>query len=309
MKYLVTGGAGFIGSHIAEALVRRGAAVRIFDNLSAGEEENIESFRRKVEFARGDLRDKSEVRSAVKGVDIVFHEAAVRSVPRSIDNPLASNDTNITGTLKLLMACREARVKRVIYASSSSVYGDNRTYPQAETLRPSPVSPYAVSKLTAEYYMVMFTKTFGVDTVSLRYFNVFGPRQSLESRYATVVPQFMSAALKKQPLAIHSDGRQSRDFTYIDTVVQANLLASKAGARTSGEVFNIACGCSYSILELAAEIQKAAGYPLKKVFYPLRAGDVRKTVADISKAKKILKFRPSVGFAEGVRRTWEWWAR
>src|SRR5437879_5115253 len=224
MKCLVTGGAGFIGSHIVDALLRRGDAVRVLDNMSTGQSDVIKNLTGKIEFIQGDLRVKSDLERAVTGVEVIFHEAALRSVPRSIDDPSATNEVNIDGTLTLLLAARQAGVKRVVYASSSSAYGDQKTFPQTETMRCSPLSPYAVSKLAGELYSIVFSRTFGLETVSLRYFNVFGPRQHPESQYAAVIPKFMLCAKRGEPLEVHSDGKQSRDFTYVENVVQANLL-------------------------------------------------------------------------------------
>lgn len=308
MKCLVTGGAGFIGSHIAEALVKRGHRVRVFDNLSTGLRENLRAVWPHIEFMEGDLRESKDIQRSVTDIDWVFHEAALRSVPRSIQDPYASHEVNATGTLQLLMACREAKVKRVIYASSSSVYGDNRRYPQTETLRTSPLSPYAVSKLAGEYYGTVFGKTFGLETIALRYFNVFGPRQHPESQYAAVIPKFMLAALSGKPLEVHGDGRQSRDFTYIDNVVLGNLLAAQT-PDVSGEVMNVACGQNYSLLKMIRELEKMVGHPLSRRNLAARPGDVRKTWADIRKAKRLLHFKPPVGFEEGLRRTWEWFKR
>jgi nucleoside-diphosphate-sugar epimerase len=305
MKCLVTGGAGFIGSHIAEALAKRGDSVRVFDNLSGGAKENLASVWGQIEFMQGDLREPADVRRAVAGVEYIFHLGALRSVERSIHNPLDSNNTNVQGTLNLLIAARDQKVKRLVQASSSSVYGDNRVYPQAETLRPSPLSPYAVSKLTAEMYGIVFAKTFGLETVALRYFNVFGARQHPESQYAAVIPKFMDSALQNKPLEVHWDGKQSRDFTYIDNVVQANLLAATV-AGVSGEAFNIACGENYSLLQIIKELEKLVGHTLPRKHFPQRSGDVRRTWADIKKAKRHLRFLPRVGLQEGLRRTWEW---
>jgi nucleoside-diphosphate-sugar epimerase len=275
------------------------------DNLSTGKRENLSAVRDGIDFLEGDLRDPQIVRQAVQGIDCVFHQAALRSVPRSLDDPASTNEVNITGTLKLLLACRDGGVKRLVYASSSSIYGDNRHYPQAETLRPSPLSPYAVSKLAAEHYSLIFTKTFGLETVSLRYFNVFGPRQDPKSQYAAVIPSFMQAARNGQALEVHGDGRQSRDFTYIDNVVEANLLAA-ATSGIAGECFNIAGGKSISLLELIGELERLTGRPLERRHTAPRAGDVRKTWADIRKAKKSLRYKPQVDFREGLRRTWDW---
>jgi len=305
MKYLVTGGAGFIGSNIAEALVKRGDSVRVFDNLSTGNKANLAAIWNRIEFVKGDLRKPADVAKAMRGIHIVFHEAALRSVPRSVDDPSSTNDVNITGTLNLLNAARKAKVKRLVYASSSSLYGDNRVYPQVETMRASPLSPYAVAKVTGEYYCVVFAKTFGLETVSLRYFNVFGPRQHPESQYAAVIPKFMESAKAGEPLDVHWDGKQSRDFTYIDNVVEANLLAAKKPG-IGGEFFNIACGTSHSLLDIVQELEHLSGRKLVRRHHPMRAGDVRKTWADISKARRLMGYKPTIGLEEGLRRTWAW---
>jgi UDP-glucose 4-epimerase len=304
----VTGGAGFIGSHIVEALLGRGDAVRVLDNMSTGKEENLRLFGKRIQFVKGDLREKKDLARAVSGVDVIFHQAALRSVPRSIDDPGATNDVNITGTLNLLMAARHAKVRRVVYASSSSAYGDQKTFPQVETMRPSPLSPYAVAKLTGELYSVMFSRTFGLETVSLRYFNVFGPRQHPESQYAAVIPKFILSARTGVPLEVHSDGKQSRDFTYIANVVHANLLAAEK-PRAAGEFFNIANGKNYSLLDVVAVIEKLAGRKLERHHSPARSGDVRKTWANIGKARKLLGYKPQVGLEVGLKRTWEWFIK
>ena len=300
--HLVTGGAGFIGSHVAEALVRRGAKVRIFDDFSSGKWENLDGFADRVEVLEGDLRDMAAVERAVRGVVGVYHQAALRSVPRSVDNPLATNDVNITGTLQLLLACREAGVKRVVAASSSSVYGANEELPKRENQPLLPVSPYAASKLAGEHYCRIFTRLYGLETVSLRYFNVFGPRQDPASQYAAVVPLFIQAALDGVPLTVHGDGLQSRDFTYIDNVVQANLLAMDAPG-ASGEALNIACGARYTLMDIVHVIERELGCAVTCNHMPPRAGDVRHTLADVSKAERLIGFRPSVGFEEGMART------
>jgi UDP-N-acetylglucosamine/UDP-N-acetyl-alpha-D-glucosaminouronate 4-epimerase len=303
--YLVTGGAGFIGSHVAEALVKAGERVRILDNFSTGSLQNLEGFRAGVEVVEGDLRDYQMVCRAMQGVAYVTHQAALRSVERSVDDPLSSDEVNVHGTLHVLMAAREAKsVKRVVYASSSSAYGDNEALPKREDLTPAPVSPYAVSKLAAEYYCRVFTKLYGLETVSLRYFNVFGPRQSPESRYAAVVPLFMRAALRGEPLEVHGDGEQSRDFTYIDNVVQANLLSCTTPG-VGGEVFNVACGERHSLLEIAALIGKFVGHELPRRHVASRRGDVRHTLASIEQIQKRLGYRPEVGFEDGLRRTFD----
>jgi UDP-N-acetylglucosamine/UDP-N-acetyl-alpha-D-glucosaminouronate 4-epimerase len=303
-RYLVTGGAGFIGSNIAEALVQRGDRVRILDDFSTGRRENVQALGA-VEVVEGDLRDAVTVRRAVEGVDGVFHEAALRSVPRSVDDPLSSNQVNVTGTLVLLLACRDAGVRRVVYASSSSVYGDDPALPKIETLPTRPISPYAVSKLAAEHYCQTFARLYGLETASLRYFNVFGPRQNPESKYSAVIPRFLAQALAGEPLEVHGDGEQSRDFTYIDNVVAGNLLAMDVPA-AAGEVFNIACGTRHSLLAIADAIADFLGRKLPRTHVAPRAGDVRHTLADIGKAERLLGYRPLVDFATGMRRTCEY---
>jgi UDP-glucose 4-epimerase len=300
--YLVTGGAGFIGSHVAEALVRRGEKVRIFDDFSSGKRENLAGFAAGIEIVEGDLRDMAAVQRAVRGVTGVFHQAALRSVPRSVDNPTATNDVNVTGTLQLLVASRDAEVKRVVSASSSSVYGANEELPKREDQPLLPVSPYAASKLAGEHYCRIFTHLYGLETVSLRYFNVFGPRQDPASQYAAVVPLFIQAALDGVPLTVHGDGLQSRDFTYIDNVVQANLRAMEAPA-AAGEALNIACGARYTLMDIVAAIERALGRTVTCNHTPSRAGDVRHTLADIGKAERLIGFAPTVDFAEGMTRT------
>jgi nucleoside-diphosphate-sugar epimerase len=302
--YLVTGGAGFIGSNVAEALQRRGDRVRVFDNFSTGRHENLAGLDG-IEVVEGDLRRPDEVRRAVEGAEGVFHQAALRSVPRSVDDPVSTNDVNVGGTLTLLMACREAGVRRVVYASSSSAYGDDPALPKVETLPANPISPYAVSKLAAEHYCRTFARLYGLETVSLRYFNVFGPRQNPESKYSAVIPRFLQLALQDQPLEIHGDGEQSRDFTYIDNVVQGNLRSMDA-PDVSGEVFNIACGTRHSLLTIAQAIGAFLGRELRREHTPPRPGDVRHTLADISKAERLLDYRPQVDFADGIRRTCEY---
>jgi len=305
---LVTGGAGFIGSHIAEKLVEIGAKVKVLDNFFAGKLENLEGFRDKVELIEGDITDLSLVYKAMEGIDYVSHQAALRSAPKSVNLPLSYTRVNVEGTLNILIAAKERGVKRVVYASSSSVYGDNLQLPQKEEDFPSPLTPYATSKLAGEFYCKMFTKTYGLPTVSLRYFNVFGPRQSLESQYAVVIPKFIKCILDEEPPPIHGDGKQSRDFTYIDNVVYANLLAlTKEGV--DGEIFNTGEGKTISILELVDYLSRIAGKEIKPVFTPPRPGDPPYTMADIEKVSSLLGYKPLVSFEEGLKRTFIWFKR
>ena len=305
MKVLVTGGAGFIGSHLVEALVRRKDQVRVLDNLSAGTLRNLGSVSGKIQFIPGDLRNPAVVRRAVKGVEVIYHQAALRSVPKSVDNPMEFHEVNTTATFRLLMLAKESGVRRVVYASSSSVYGDKTPLPQREEMIPHPQSPYAASKLAGEVYCAMFTRLYGLETVGLRYFNVFGPRQSLESKYAVVIPKFITCLLAGQPPPIHEDGKQTRDFTFVENIVQANLKAARAPG-VGGQVFNIATGCRHSVLELALLLNKIMELKIKPRFLPPRAGDVRHTWADTGKAKRLLKYRVFVPFEEGLARTVAW---
>jgi nucleoside-diphosphate-sugar epimerase len=306
--FLVTGGAGFIGSNIVEELLNRGERVRVLDNLSTGKRDNlafVERLQRPeavFEFVEGDIRHLDTCRRACHGVDNVLHQAALCSVPRSINDPSASNDVNVCGTLTVLMAAREAGVKRVVHASSSSVYGSSEVLPKTESQAPSPVSPYAVSKIAGEYYCQVFTKVFGLETVILRYFNVFGPRQDPSSQYAAVVPRFIQLALDGKPLQIHGDGLQSRDFTYISNVVDANLRAAEA-PDAIGHVINIACGQTSSVLQIADAIASTLGRKLEYHHTPARAGDVRHSLADISKAQRLLGYETHVGVLDGLRNT------
>ena len=304
-KYLVTGGAGFIGSNIVEELVKRGRDVRVLDDLSTGKEENLTPFRDRIDFRKGDVRDEDDVREALKNVDFILHQAALRSVARSVEQPVVTNDVNVNGTMNLLMLAKEAGVKRFIYASSSSVYGDCDVYPQEETLAPDPISPYAVSKLAGEYYCRMFAVTMGLETVSLRYFNVFGPRQNPESKYSAVIPAFISQLAKDRPCTIDGDGRQSRDFTFVGNVVDANIAACEA-PKVSGMVFNVACGKDYSVIDVAEAARKILGKTVEFVHGPKRPGDVQRTFADITRLKSVLKSEPRVDFPEGLKRTIEW---
>jgi nucleoside-diphosphate-sugar epimerase len=301
-KFLVTGGAGFIGSHIVDALIRNGDKVKVLDDFSSGKEANLAGALHKIELIRGDIRDKGLVKKAVSSVDYILHQAALRSVPKSMGQPHLYNDVNITGTLNILEVSRDAKVKRVIFASSSSIYGEIDKLPEKEDFYPQLISPYALTKLAGEYYCRMFSIVYGLGTVSLRYFNVFGPRQSLENEYAVVIPKFITCVLKDEPPPVHGDGRQTRDFTYVENVVQANLRALTA-ENASGGVFNIACAKAYSVLDIVTFVNKILKKSIKPAFTPKRPGDVRDTLADISKAKGILGYSPKIGFEEGLRRT------
>lgn len=303
---LVTGGAGFIGSHVAEGLLKRGYKVRIFDNLSTGKEENLRIFKGGVDFVKGDLRRQQDVNKAVKGVRYVIHLAANRAVLRSVDDPLETNDVNVTGTLRLLLAARAAKVKRLVFSSSSSIYGNTEKFPCVETDIPNPQSPYAASKIMGEYYCQQFTSLYGLSTVSLRYFNVFGPRQNPESVYSAVIPIFVDCILKRKSPEIHWDGKQSRDFSYVDNVVYGNLQAMIM-PKVDGEVFNIACHEEYSVLDIFNSLKKIMNiHDVKPAFKPKRAGDVRRTFAEISKSKRLLKFKVQTRFYAGLEKTVEW---
>ncbi len=305
---LVTGGAGFIGSHLVERLLREGARVRVLDNFSTGSRANLsfaKDFRRRLEVIDGDISRMAAVERAVRGVRYVYHQAAMRSVPRSVKDPLGANANNVTGTLNLLEAARRARVARVVYASSSSVYGDQPALPKREDQPPAPVSPYAASKTAGELYGTIWGRLYGLETVGLRYFNVFGPRQDPKSEYAAVIPRFITWGLRGKPLVVHGDGLQSRDFTYIDNVVEANLLACRA-SEVTGEVFNVGGGTRTSLLEIIALLEGALGRALTRRHTPVRAGDVRHTLADISKARRQLGYEPKVDFEDGLRRTIEY---
>ena len=302
---LVTGGAGFIGSHIVERLLKDGHRVRVFDNLSSGRRENLGFAGHAgaaLEFIEGDLRDLAAVEGAVRGADAIYHQAAMRSVPRSVDDPLGANDNNVNGTLHVLEAARRHGVRRVVYASSSSVYGDNPELPKREDQALAPISPYAVSKTTGEHYARVWAMLYGVETVGLRYFNVFGPRQDPESEYAAVLPRFILGALRGTPLDVHGDGSQSRDFTYIDNVVEANVLAGQASG-VGGEAFNVGCGERTSLLDVIGMLEGIMGHPVERRHSPARGGDVPHTMADVSKAKRLLGYTPLVEFADGFRRT------
>ena len=311
--FVVTGGAGFIGSHVVERLLRDqpGATVRVLDDFSTGSEANLPfaaAAGNRLEIVRGDIRDLDTVERVATGASVIFHQAALRSVPRSVDDPLGTNARNVTGTLHVLEAARRQRVRRVVYASSSSVYGDRPELPKREDQPPAPISPYAVSKAAGEQYARVWTQLYGVETVGLRYFNVFGPRQDPASEYAAVIPRFILWALHGTPLEVHGDGEQSRDFTYIDNVVDANLAAASAPA-AAGEAFNVGCGNRVSLLEIIGRLEKILGHPVARRHTPARAGDVPHTQADVSKAEKLMGYVPQVDFDEGFRRTVDYFRR
>ncbi len=299
---LVTGGAGFIGSHLVRALLSDGCHVRVLDNFSTGTRQNLAEVESSIDLVEGDIRDLSTCAAACNGVEVIYHMAALGSVPRSIDDPVTSNDVNVGGTLNLLLAARDAHVKRVVYSSSSSVYGDTPVLPKHESMRPSPRSPYAVTKLAAEEYCRAFTRTYGLETVILRYFNVFGPRQRPDSQYAAVIPRFLSALHEGRQPVLYGDGLQSRDFTYVDNVIHANLLAGKTRG-VAGEVFNIACGEQITVKQVLTDIAALLEREAAPSYLPSRPGDVLHSLADIDSARKWLDFSPQTCFADGLRET------
>jgi nucleoside-diphosphate-sugar epimerase len=311
--FVVTGGAGFIGSHLVERLLRDhpDARIRVLDDFSTGHLQNLEfapAVGARLEIIRGDIRDRPTVERVATGADVIFHQAAMRSVPRSVADPLGANDHNVNGTLSVLEAARRAGVPRIVYASSSSVYGDRPELPKREDQPPAPISPYAVSKAAGEQYAAVWHRLYGVETVGLRYFNVFGPRQDPASEYAAVIPRFILWALKGTPLEVHGDGTQSRDFTYIDNVVEANCLAAEA-PDAAGLAFNVGCGERVSLLEIAARLEELIGRPVARRHTPARPGDVPHTLADIARAKRLLGYTPLVPFDEGLRRTLDYFRR
>jgi UDP-glucose 4-epimerase len=300
--FLVTGGAGFIGSHIAQALVARGDRVRVLDNLCTGHRANLTHLGTRVDFVEGDVTDEAAVASAVRGVDCVFHEAALASVPRSVETPLDTNAACVTGTLTVLDQARKAGVRRLVYAASSSAYGDQPTSSKRETDLPAPISPYGAAKLAAELYCHAFTATYGFETVAIRYFNVFGPRQDPNSQYSAVIPLFITAMLAGRRPTIYGDGHQSRDFTYVANVVHGNLLAADADTKlVSGRTLNVANGRQTSLLELIAALNNLLGTNIEPVHAPARVGDVRESLADITQARARLAYEPQVDFEEGLR--------
>lgn len=305
-RYLVTGGAGFIGSHLVDAIVRRGDQARVLDNFSTGRRENLTHVMREIELIEGDIRDAAAVRAAMEGVDYVLHQAALPSVQRSVQDPLTTNEVNVTGTLNVLQAAREADVKRMVVASSSSVYGDSPTLPKHEAMPTAPRSPYAVSKLAAERYALSFNIVYDLPTVALRYFNVFGPRQDPTSQYSAVIPKFITAMLKHEAPVIYGDGTQSRDFTYVANVVSANLLACERDEAV-GQVMNVACGERYSLLDLHAELQRILGLEISPIFAEARKGDVKHSLAAIESARQYLGYQPVVTWNTGLEQTAKWY--
>ena len=306
MRYLVTGGAGFIGSHIVDELVRRGHRIVVLDNLSSGSEENLAGVRDKIELHTGNIRDLAAVQAACRGADFVIHLAARTSVPRSVEDPLDTNHKNIDGTLNVLVAARDEKVKRLVYAASSSAYGETSTLPKTEAMQPEPISPYGVTKYVGELYAQVFGRVYGLENASLRYFNVFGPRQDPTSQYSGVLSRFMLAATQGQPSVIYGDGQQSRDFTYVENIVDETLRACEASG-ASGKVFNAGTGQRITLNEVVKMLEKVTGKKTQAKYEPARSGDILHSQADISLAKKVLGYEPRVGFEEGLQRTWEWY--
>jgi nucleoside-diphosphate-sugar epimerase len=304
---LVTGGAGFIGSHIASALVKTGARVRVIDNLSTGHRENLEEIGGDVEFVEASLTDEAATRRALEDVELVFHEAAIPSVPRSVNNPRETHEACTDATFKLLLAARDRRVRRFVYAASSSAYGDQPGMPKREEMSPSPLSPYAVAKLVGEYYCQVFTRTYNLETVSLRYFNVFGPRQDPSSQYSGVISRFINALLSGEQPVIYGDGEHSRDFTYVENVIEANLRAAQS-SKAAGEVINIATGQRTTLNELLEVLKSVTGRTEVEAEYrEARLGDVRHSLADITRARELLGYEPHIGLKEGLQLTIDWW--
>lgn len=307
MRVLITGGAGFIGSHIVREALNRGYEVRVLDNLSTGHLRNLTEVQREIEFVEGDIRDYDLVAKSMKGVEIVFHQAALPSVPRSIEDPITSTSVNVLGTTTVLKAAVDSGVRRVVYAASSSAYGNAPERLKVETLPPRPLSPYAVTKLAGEYMLQAFSNCYGLETVGLRYFNVFGERQDPTSQYAGVIPKFVSRMLRNERPVINGDGTISRDFTYVRNVVEANFLAATAPNSVSGRVINIACGNKITLMQLVQELNQILKTDLQPIYGPERPGDIHNSCADISLARELIGYRPSVDFATGLRKTVEWY--
>jgi len=305
-RFLVTGGAGFIGSNICIKLIEEGCFVRVIDNLLTGKKSNLASIIDRIEFIEADMGDERVAREAMKDIDVVLHQGALPSVPKSVDNPAATHRHCLNATFTVLLAARDTGVKRFVYASSSSAYGDTPVLPKVETMRPEPLSPYAASKLGGEYYCKVFFTVFGLETISLRYFNVFGPHQDPTSQYAAAIPAFVTAILKDKPPTIYGDGEQSRDFTYVDNVVDANLLAARA-KKTNGEVINIACGKAVTVNEIIDMINNLTGKNVKPEYTDPRPGDVKHSLADITAAEKLIGYKPKVSFEQGLQSAIDWY--
>ena len=306
MRYLVTGGAGFVGSHVVDELLRRGHSVVVLDDLSTGSEENVACVRSKIDLRVGTITDLATVQSACVGVDYVVHLAARTSVPKSVKDPLETNYVNIDGTLNVLVAARDAKARRIVYAASSSAYGETPTLPKTEAMAAAPISPYGVTKFVGELYAQVFGRVYGLENASVRYFNVFGPRQDPTSQYSGVLSRFMLAVLKGEPLVIYGDGEQSRDFTYVDNVVDETLRACETSG-ASGKVFNGGTGARITLNEVAKLLEKVTGKKIQARYEPPRAGDILHSQADISLARQVLGYEPRVLFEEGLKRTWEWY--
>jgi UDP-glucose 4-epimerase len=307
MRYVVTGGAGFIGSHTVQELIRRGHSVVVFDDLSSGHAENLASIGGRVELCRGSVTDLDALRDAFRGANFVIHLAARVSVPRSVKDPIETNRVNVDGTLNVLVAARDVQATRVLLASSSAIYGESLVLPKSESMAPAPISPYGASKLTTELYAQVFTRAYGLETVSLRYFNVFGPRQDPGSPYSGVLSLFCAALRDRKSATVYGDGEQSRDFTYVDNVVQANLRACE-GPAASGLAFNVGTGNRYTLNQTLKLLEKISGRHAHTKYAEPRAGDIRDSQADIALARQKLGYEPTVGFEEGLRRTWDWFA-
>ena len=302
MRFLVTGGAGFIGSNLVEELLHKGAKVRVLDNFSTGKRENLTPFKNDIEIVEGDIRSYHLVQKATQNIEVVLHQAALPSVPRSIGDPITSDEVNVAGTLNVLEAAREAGVWKVVYASSSSVYGDNPQLPKSESMTPNPLSPYAVSKLAAENYCRVFSRIYGLKTIALRYFNVFGPRQDPNSQYSAVIPKFIQLVQNGERPIIYGDGEQSRDFTYVANVVEANLLAAISNC-DGGQAMNCACGERTSLNELVGKIGALSGKDIEPIYREPRQGDIKHSLADISLAESMLRYKPRLPFEEGIQLT------
>ena len=305
-KFLVTGGAGFIGSNICRKLISQGCFVRVIDNLLTGRKSNLADIIDKIEFIESDMGDETAIRTAMKDIDVVLHQGALPSVPKSVDDPAATHRHCVDATFTVLMAARDMGIKRLVYAASSSAYGDSPTMPKLETMLTVPLSPYAVAKLVGEYYCSVFSKVFGLETIGLRYFNVFGPYQDPKSQYAAAIPAFVTSILQDKPPTIYGDGEQSRDFTYIDNVVEANLLAARAD-HTAGEVINVACGQAITVNRIIEIINKLTGKNVKPVYADSRAGDVKHSLADISKANRFLGYTPTHRIDDGLKEAMCWY--